>query len=53
MANQKNPGGRPMDEEKRQGGSKEQRNQHKPDKPEREIDPDKDRSPKRPSGRNA
>lgn len=51
MANQNNPGGRPsMDEEKRQGGSKEQRDQNKPERQNQEINPDKNQNPGQPGG---
>ncbi|MDX1677593.1 hypothetical protein [Arsukibacterium sp.] len=53
MANQKGQSGRPaMDEEKRQGGSKEQREQYKPDKQKSGYNPDKDQIPGRQTGRN-
>lgn len=47
MATQKNQ------PEKRPGGSKEQRDQHKPDKQRSDLNPDKERTPRRQSGRNS
>ncbi len=42
MANQKDQSGRPaMDEEKRNSGNKDQKNQQKPDQPKPALSPDK------------
>ncbi len=42
MASQKDQSGRPaMDEEKRNSGNKEQKNQQKPDQPKPSFSPDK------------
>ena len=46
MANQKNQNERPaMDEEKRQGGYKDQRDQNKPSKQQPDMDSDKNQIP--------
>ncbi len=54
MANQKDQSGRPaMDEEKRNSGYKDQKDQHKPDQQKPAINPDKSQKPGQQTGRNS
>lgn len=53
MATQNNQSDRPnMDEEKRQGGYKDQRDQFKPEKQQPDINPDKKHKPGQQNDRN-